>query len=180
MLILKQQNKQLKLKVTENSPEWFAFYTLPRAEKKVADRLDKLQMEFYLPLIRTMKQWSDRKKMVIEPVFKSYIFIRVKPDDIKKVLPVEGILKIISFGGLPQKIPQNQLTYLRLLLESPDEIEVQNNLRLGDRVRVIQGPLNGAEGYLSHDSPKNFRINIDIVGQSVAIYINPAYLEKVY
>ena len=161
-------------------PEWYAFYTLPRAEKKVADRLEKNKMEFYLPLIKTLKQWSDRKKMVIEPVFKSYIFVKVSITEIKKILPIEGILKVISFGDKPQKIPEDQLIYLKLLLESPDEIEVQNVLHIGDKVRVIQGPLNGAEGYLSKDSPKNFRVNIDIVGQSVVVHINPAYLEKIY
>lgn len=127
-----------------------------------------------------MKQWSDRKKMVIEPVFKSYIFVKVKKENIRKILPIEGILKVISFGSVPQKIPDDQLVYLKLLLESPEEIEVQNTLHIGDRVRVIQGALNGAEGYLSNNSPKNFSVNIDIIGQSVAVHINPAYLEKIY
>jgi transcription antitermination factor NusG len=163
----------------ENVPEWYAFYTLPRSEKKVAERLGKKNQEYYLPLIKTMKQWSDRKKMVIEPVFKSYIFVKINNQDIPKILSIEGVLKVISFGAIPQKIPEDQLNYLRLLLESPGEIEVKNIFKTGDKVRVIQGPLNGAIGYLSNDSPKNFRVNIDIVGQSVAIQINPALLEKI-
>ncbi|MCX6189611.1 MAG: UpxY family transcription antiterminator [Bacteroidetes bacterium] len=163
----------------ENSPDWFAFYTLPRAEKKVAETLELLQFEHFLPLKKTLKQWSDRKKMVIEPVFRSYIFVKVTPVNIKKVVAVEGILKVIHFGSVPQKIPENQIVFLKILLESPDEIEIQSNLQTGDKVRVSQGPLVGAEGYLMNNNAKNFVVNIDIVGHSVSIKVNPAYLEKI-
>ncbi len=167
------------MKSPEKLSEWYAFYTSPRAEKKVAEKLEKHHFEHYLPLAKTLKQWSDRKKMVTEPVFKSYIFVKVKNEDIKKVLPIEGILKVISFGNVPQKIPENQLVFLKLLLESPEEIEIHSNLQKGDKVRITQGPLNGAEGYLSNNSSKNFKINIDIVGHSISVKVNPAYLEKI-
>lgn len=167
------------MKPADNITHWYAFYTFPRAEKKVSEKLVKHGIEHYLPLMKTLKQWSDRKKMVIEPVFKSYIFIKVLQDDIKKVIPIDGILKVISFGNIPQIIPDNQIEFLRLLLESPDEIEIKSNLQSGDQVRVIQGPLSGAEGFLSETSSKNFIINIDIVGHSIAIGVNPAFLEKV-
>jgi transcriptional antiterminator RfaH len=163
----------------QNLTEWFAFYTMPRSEKKVAEKLEKHRYEYYLPLVKTLKQWSDRKKMVVEPVFKSYIFVRVSPKDINKVLPLEGILKVISFGQVPQSIPENQIAFLKLLLETPELIEIHDNLQKGDRVRVAQGALRGAEGYLVSNSSKNFRINVDIVGHSISVSINPAYLEKV-
>ncbi len=164
---------------TVNLAEWYAFYTSPRAEKKVAEKLEIQHFEHYLPLRKTLKQWSDRKKMVIEPVFKSYIFVKVTKEDIRKVIPIEGILKVISFGNIAQKIPENQLAFLKLLLESPDDIEIESNLQKGDLVRVIQGPLAGAEGYLTNNSSKNFKINIDIVGHSISIAVNPAFLEKI-
>lgn len=162
-----------------NLTYWYAFYTFPRAEKKVSEKLVKHGIEHYLPLMKTLKQWSDRKKMVIEPVFKSYIFIKVTPEDIKKVIPIDGILKVISFGNIPQSIPDDQIKFLRLLLESPDEIEISSTLQTGDQVRIIQGPLAGAEGFLSNIGSKNFKINIEIVGHSIAVAVNPAYLEKV-
>lgn len=165
--------------LTINLAEWYAFYTAPRAEKKVAEKLEKHCFDYYLPLRKTLKQWSDRKKMVVEPVFKSYIFVKVKKDDIKKILPIDGILKVINFGNIPQKIPENQVVFLKLLLESPDEIEIHSTLQKGDKVRVVQGPLSGAEGYLSSNDAKNFKINIDIVGHSIAISVNSAYLEKI-
>jgi transcription antitermination factor NusG len=166
------------LKQAEELSDWYAFYTFPRAEKKVAELLGKHNHEYYLPLIKTLKQWSDRKKIVIEPVFKSYIFVNIKEHFIKNILPLEGILKVVHFGGIAQKIPSTELNYLRLLLEYPDEIEIQNHLQEGDRVRVIQGPLAGAFGFLSHQNKKNFSINIDIIGQSIAVQIKSAYLEK--
>lgn len=164
----------------DNITHWYAFYTFPRAEKKVSEKLEKHGIEHYLPLMKTLKQWSDRKKMVVEPVFKSYIFIKVLAADIKKVLPIDGVLKVISFGNIPQRIPDNQIAFLKLLLESPDEIEISSTLQSGDKIRVIQGPLAGAEGFLCETGSKNFKINIDIVGHSIAIAVNPAYLEKIF
>lgn len=176
---LTPQRNSINLKPTDNTPFWYAFYTLPRAEKKVAEKLEKHKFEYYLPLIKTLKQWSDRKKMVIEPIFKSYIFVKVLPDEIKRVLPIDGILKIISFGHIPQSIPDSQVAFLKLLLESPDEIEISSTLQTGDKVRIIQGPLAGAEGFLGAIGSKNFKINIEIVGHSIAVAVNPAYLEKI-
>jgi transcription antitermination factor NusG len=163
----------------DNNLKWFAFYTAPRAEKKIADRLAKLNIEHYLPLLKTLRQWSDRKKMVIEPLFKSYIFIRLPEQDIRNILPVEGIIKVINFGGIPQSIPEEQLSYLKLLLENPDAIEIHNTISIGDKVKVTQGPLTGVEGVLLKNAEKNFIVNIDIVGHSVSVYINPVFLRKI-
>jgi transcriptional antiterminator RfaH len=159
--------------------KWYAFYTTPRAEKKIADRLAKAGVEYYLPLLKTLKQWSDRKKMVIEPLFKSYIFIHIPEQEIRNILPVDGIIKVINFGGIPQAIPEEQLNYLKLLLENPESIEIHNTIRVGDKVKVTQGPLTGVEGILLKNAEKNFIVNIDIVGHSVSVYINPVFLRKI-
>lgn len=167
------------MKKEDNTAHWYAFYTKPRAEKKIAERFDKAGLEYYLPLLKTLKMWSDRKKVVMEPLFRSYIFVKTPFSGIAKILHTEGIMKVIQFGGVPQSIPDEQLKYLKLLLESPEDIEINAHLQPGEKVRVTAGPLAGAEGVLVRNASRNFVVNIDIVGHSVAVSILPAYLEKV-
>lgn len=167
------------LKKEDKTERWYAFYTKPRAEKKIAERFDQNLQEYYLPLLKTLKLWSDRKKVVMEPLFKSYIFVKTTFGGIQKVLHTEGVMKVVQFGGVPQTIPEEQLKYLKMLLESPESIEIHSHLQPGERVRVTGGPLAGAEGVLVRNNARNFVVNIDIVGHSVAVRILPAYLEKI-
>lgn len=160
--------------------QWFVFYTKPRAEKKVAEKLAAKGIEHYLPLLRTLKQWSDRRKMVEEPVFKSYIFVRTTLEDIKTILVIEGILKVIQFGGNAQAVPDDQLLFLQTLLENPDLISISNELQTGTRVKIVAGPLSGIQGVLvRRGKPSVFGVNIDLVGQSVLVELPAAYLQKI-
>ena len=159
---------------------WYVFYTHPRAEKKISEKLSENRIEHYLPLLKTLKQWSDRKKIVIEPLFKSYIFIRISKEKIKQILVIEGIHHVIRFGENIAIVPDEQINYLKLLLEQPDQIEIKNQILKGDAVEIISGPLAGVKGvFVSTEKDKNFAVNIDIVGQSIIIQVPPAHLRKI-
>ena len=76
--------------------KWYAIYTKPRWEKKLAEKLEEKRIDHYLPMVKTLKLWSDRKKWVNEPLFKSYIFVHVTQD----TACVCGIHKIVTLGYL--------------------------------------------------------------------------------
>ena len=172
--------QQIKITDSTKNLHWFVYYTKPRAEKKVAEKLTAKGFEHYLPLMRTLKQWSDRRKMVEEPVFKSYIFVRTSALDIKKVLIIEGILKVIHFGGQAQAVPNEQMMFLQTLLENPDLISISQELQTGARVKIVAGPLSGIQGVLvRRGKPSLFGVNIDLVGQSVLVELPAAYLQKI-
>lgn len=157
---------------------WYAAYTKPRFEKKVAEHLAKKKINYYLPLIKTLKQWSDRKKWVEEPAFKSYIFVNVSEEDVKHLTMVDGIIKVIAFNGKPQPIPEDQIQTLQLLLNNPELIEISHSLVDGDNVEITTGPLAGIKGVITTtDSPKNVAVNINILGRSILAQI-PAYALK--
>src|ERR1700761_942522 len=109
---------------TTTTYKWYPVYTHPRAEKKASLALLSKGIETYLPLRRQLKQWSDRKKWVEEPLIKSYLFVRIAEHDQTEVLMTRGIARFIYFGGKIASMPASQIDNLKLLMMSPLELEV--------------------------------------------------------
>lgn len=131
---------------------WYLLYTKPRAEKKVAAELVLKGYEYYLPLQRTLKQWSDRKKWVEEPLFKSYIFINTALEkNFYDILNTNGVVKFVNFERHPAMVDVRELELVKRLLGEGNfhfsSIEL-NSLQLGDEVEIIAGPLIGLRGHL--------------------------------
>src|SRR3954452_20511264 len=100
----------------KENPYWFAVVTRPRWEKKIAKRLEEKGIEYYCPLNKVVKQWSDRKKVVLEPLFKSYVFIKVAEEkkwDIKKI---PGILNYVYWLGKPAQIREEEIITIKKFL----------------------------------------------------------------
>ena len=128
---------------------WYAVYTFSRAEKRVNDRLEETGIETFLPMQKTLRQWSDRKKMVEKPLISSYIFVKVVPKEFLTVKKTEGVVKIISLENKPVVIPEDQMKNLRILCNSDADVLVSDKAYLtGDLVEVIYGSLTGLRGEL--------------------------------
>src|SRR4030042_2560830 len=97
-------------------PHWYALYTHSRAEKKVAEELERQGIEHYLPLYKTLRQWSDRKKKVELPLIRSYLFVKIREKKSYPVLQTPGVMRIVSFSGRPVPIPDWQIENLRIVL----------------------------------------------------------------
>lgn len=122
---------------------WYAVYTKSRAEKKVHSELVRKQIECYLPLISVRKQWSDRIKVIEEPLLKGYILVKVSNKEYYDVLVTQGALHYVSFGGKPALIPDCQVDDLKVFMSCFNcSVEVTSErISKGDYVRVIAGPL---------------------------------------
>ena len=128
---------------------WYAVYTNSRAEKRVNDRIAELEIESFLPLQKTLRQWSDRKKMIEKPLISSYVFVKALPKDIYSVRKIDGVVKFISIQGKPVPIPEAQITNLRILCGSDAEVQVSTDFYAkGDLVEVTVGSLTGLRGEL--------------------------------
>jgi transcription antitermination factor NusG len=162
-------------------PKWYAVYTNPRAEKLVYSRLIEIGVETFLPLIKTYRKWSDRKKMVEKPLLSSYVFVKVKQKEFPLVFRTTGVVKFVSFEGQPVAIPQNQIDNLKLLINSDAEIEVTGeSFGKGDNVEVVSGSLIGLTGELINVKGKNrVVIRIDRLDQNIIITIPVTFLRKV-
>jgi transcriptional antiterminator RfaH len=158
---------------------WYPVYTNPRAEKKAAELLVQQGIEVYLPLQRQLKQWSDRKKWVEEPLIKSYIFVNITVRQQMEVLTTRGISRFIYFSGKIASMPQRQIDQLKLLLASELDLEiVDRKFEKGEQVRVIAGPLMGLTGELvSFHSQKRMILRLDHTGQVVMVQIPAVFIE---
>jgi transcriptional antiterminator RfaH len=177
--ILSQEQKTIKNTVPEN--KWYALYTRPRAEKLVFQRLVEVGIETFLPLQKTYRMWSDRKKLVEKPLLSSYVFVKTNNRNFPKVYKTNGVVKFVSFEGQPVSIPQNQIDNLRLLVDSNAEIVVSSErFDPGDNVVVINGSLIGLTGELIRIGSKNrVVVRIDRLDQNLILKIPKAFLRKV-
>ncbi|TGL78511.1 UpxY family transcription antiterminator [Leptospira yasudae] len=133
----------------ENSEvnEWYVLYTNPRAEKKLKRLFQERKIECFLPLLSKKKKWSDRWKIVEEPMYPSYIFVKISfYQDKVKVLQLPGAHHFVFYDGKPYAIPDEDLNLVKSFLETyPDkiQIEIQEKLSPGKKVLIQEGPFTG-------------------------------------
>jgi transcription antitermination factor NusG len=151
---------------------WYAVYTRPRHEKKIYARLKQENIETFLPLQTTIRQWSDRKKKVSEPLFSCYVFVYISSKDYYKILNVNGVVRYITFNGKAVSIPEKQIMLIRRLLEQEIEVEESKEpLPKGARVEIRFGPLAGLTGELLENAGKK-RVIIRIEEINKALLVN--------
>ena len=129
-------------------PKWYAVYTRSRAEKKLYSLLTQKGIESFLPLRKTLKIYSDRKKWVEEPLLRSYILVRVSEKDYYNVLNTAGAVKYVCFEGKAASIPDAHIVALQNFVNNrPKDLEIEmGELAPGEMMEVIDGPLKGTQG----------------------------------
>ena len=160
---------------------WFALYVKSRTEKKVAAELSYQGIDHYLPLQKVLKQWSDRKKWVEEPLFRSYIFVNITQADHYNVLNVFGAVKYITFEGKAVAIPNQQIEAIRYFLDEKDPENLEDlHWEKGQKVEVISGSLTGLVGELVEVKGKH-KVNVEIesVGSSILLQIPKSKLRVI-
>ena len=165
----------------DENPQWYAVYTRSRSEKRIAERLMKNGIEAYVPLQKVLHQWSDRKKWVEEPLIRSYVFVRILPDQYYDVLNTPGAVRYIFFSGKPATIPDRQIDLLKLIIgQNVDAIQIPNTIQPGTLVKVISGPLSGLVGEMIHPAGKhNVVVRIDHLDHAISLTISPGLLERI-
>jgi len=175
-----EENSKSVTKAEKPDKHWYAIYTHSRAEKRVESRLAENGIETYLPLQKTLRQWSDRKKMIEKPLISSYVFVRVTPKDFFTVRTTDGVVKFIMLQGKPVVIPEVQITNLRILCGSDVEVAVSSDVYAkGDMVEVIYGSLTGLRGELIRVGRKH-KVVIRIIqpGMNLTVDIKTTSIRK--
>lgn len=152
---------------------WFAVYVKSRTEKKVAVEFQKLGIDHFLPLIKELRQWSDRRKWIEAPLFRSYIFVQIEQKDYFKVLQAQGATRYITFEGKAVPIPPQQIEAIKYYLNGKDhEIIDDTAWEKGKKVEIISGSLIGLTGELVEVKGKyKVKVEIEAVGRSILIEI---------
>jgi len=154
-------------------PNWFALSTKARHEKKVYSQLVQKGITSYLPLQTFHRRWSDRYKKVQEPLFSCYIFVKIALRDRLQVLQTDGVVRFVSFNGIPATIPEDQIEAIKTILDHNLQIERVDYLTPGQKIEVIQGPLKGIKGILAEvKNSRRLVIRIDSIMQAISIDID--------
>ncbi|MCO5936074.1 UpxY family transcription antiterminator [Mucilaginibacter sp. RB4R14] len=170
----------MALTVSSSDLKWYPVYTHPRAEKKAYAALTEKGVEAYLPLNRKLKQWSDRKKWVEEPLLKSYIFVRIAHHEQAAVLMTKGIARFIYFSGKVAAMPDRQINDLKLLLTSSLELEVtEEDLQPGEKITIKAGPLKGITGeIIAYRSQKQLLLRLNNLGCSIIVNVAASLINR--
>ncbi|HEX2967842.1 MAG TPA: UpxY family transcription antiterminator [Bacteroidales bacterium] len=181
---LQERETSQEVKILKNGAveeKWYALYTKPRAEKQVYQRLVEANLESFLPLQKTIRVWSDRKKLVEKPLLTSYVFVRTNYKSFPLIYQMIGVVKFVTFEGKPVSIPQRQIDNLRLIIDSDAEVEVTTGiLATGDNVEVVNGSLIGLTGELIKIGTHNrVVVRIDRLDQNLILKIPKAFLRKI-
>ncbi len=145
--------------------KWYAVYTKPRCEKKVADLLVKKGIENYCPLNKVQKQWSDRKKIILEPLFTSYVFVRIGANEQLTVRKTNGILNFVYWLSKPAIIKDDEIDTIKRFLNDYSYIRLEKvTVNLKDTVRIITGPFMEQEGQVISIKSKSVKIILPSLG----------------
>jgi transcription antitermination factor NusG len=164
------------------SPCWYAIQTWPQHERKVAAEFQRKDIEVFLPLLSSKRQWSDRRQVVQLPLFPSYVFVRIghEPSARIPVLRTNGVTGFVGIRGRGVSIPDSEIESVRLLLTRGVTFQQHPFLDVGQRVRIRGGSLDGVEGVLlaKHDD-LSLLVSIKIIQRSLAVRVAGYRIERI-
>ena len=144
---------------------WYVIYTRPRWEKKIAAILDQKGIENYCPLNKVERKWSDRKKTILEPLFKGYIFIKIEETKKWDIKQIDGIVNYVYWLGKPARVRQSEINNIKFFLNEFTSVEVINSkIVIKDAVIINEGILMNYKGMVIDVFGNKARVQIDSLG----------------
>lgn len=161
-----------------NSHHWRAIYVKSRSEKLVAQRLLNKGIDVYCPLQTKIKQWSDRRKKITEPLFRSYVFVRHSEAQALEVLMTSGVVGIVKWLGKPAEIQNKEIDSIREFLQNYENIELKSfdNYHQGDEVHIEYGPMAGNFGMVVRQSKHKVVLYIEQLGLALRAEVPKSHL----
>ena len=139
--------------------KWYAVYTKPRREKKIAEQLFKIGIENYCPLNRVQRQWQDRKKIIYEPLFTSYVFLHVEDLFLSEVRKVDGIINFVYWLKKPLVIRDEEIDLVKKFLNDYENVKLEKVLvNVDDKVRILSGAFMNEEGNVISINEKSVKL----------------------
>ena len=160
--------------------QWHAVFTRVRWEKKVSDVLTKRNIENYCPVNRVERQWADRKKIVMEPLFTSYVFVNVTPAQHIQLLRTDGVINLVYWLGKPAVIKEHEIQMIQRFLSEHTDVSIEKiNVNVNDRVRVVSGPLMNHEGHVLAVKTNTVKIFLPCMGFAMSAEVEIGKVEIV-
>ena len=159
---------------------WYVIYTRPRWEKKIALVLQEKGIENYCPLNKVTKQWTDRKKTVLEPLFKGYIFVCADENNKWDIKNIDGIINYIYWLGKPAVVREDEIITIKKFLNEFKDVKVIDlNAVVNDKVQIKQGVMMNYKGIVLEIMGNKAKVLITGMGIELAAFFETKNLEKI-
>jgi transcription antitermination factor NusG len=159
--------------ITDPKKKWHAVYVSSRTEKKITDLLNNKGIEAYVPIIKTMRQWSDRKKMVELPLLNGYVFVKINSAENEKVMQTRGVVNFVRSEGKIAVIRDVEIERLKQLVELGYHLEatsINKKYNEGDKIKISSGVLKGIEGFVVKTKENNqIEVLLESIGQCIRV-----------
>jgi transcription antitermination factor NusG len=153
---------------------WYAVYTKARCEKKVHIMFEQKGLESYCPLTKVSRQWSDRVKVVEEPLFKSYVFVKVNDEEKSEVRLTDGVVNFVYWLGKPAVIKEAEITIIKKFLNEHAQVRAEKiDVQPNQRVKITAGVLMGREGVVMKRFGNKIVISLDNIGYRLVAELTP-------
>ncbi len=148
----------------DNGKNWFVIQTKPRNEKKVHEQISQKNIDVFLPLIQTIRIWSDRKKKIFVPLFPGYIFVLGNETERQRAISqTYGAIKYVMYQKRPAIVSPKEIENIKLSLQAPEKIKIEDKQIIqGDLVEITSGLFKGLTGYIL-EIRGNYKIIVNIL-----------------
>lgn len=167
----------------EVTKKWFAVYTKPRWEKKVNTTLIRKGVECWCPLQKVERQWTDRKKIIEDPLFKSYVFVKIdEPSERLNVLTTDGVLNFVHYLGKPAIIKDEEIELIKSYLAEVDAkitVSSAEGFKEETKVRINYGVFMDNTGTVVRGGRKKVYVKLESLGQVMTVEFSAQYLTPV-
>ncbi len=168
--------------MTDETGKWYAIHTRSRFEQKVYDGISGKSIEVFLPKIQVMSRRKDRRKKIMVPLLPGYVFVKtaLEAQEYLSILKTVGVVQLIGFKGKPVPANDDEIQSLMILNGTDRTVQNREFMKIGDRIRIMDGPLKGLTGfYLRHKGQGDkVVVSIDLLNRSLEIDIEDWALEK--
>lgn len=159
---------------------WIAVYTRPRWEKKVSQLLTNQNIENYCPLNKVVRQWSDRKKIVLEPLFTSYVFVNTSMEEYLSIRKTDGVINFVYWLGKPAVIKSSEIDSIKSFLSDYTDVELEKiDVNVNEEVKIIHGPLFSMKGKVIEVQFNYVKVMLPSIGYSLVAKVPKSHIAKV-
>ncbi|TWI81432.1 transcription antitermination factor NusG [Lacibacter cauensis] len=159
---------------------WYAVYTKPRWEKKICQQLERKGLVYYCPMTKVRRKWSDRYKVIEEPLFKSYVFVHVNEAEKPRIRLTDGVVNFLYWNGKPAVIKEAEIAMIRKFLNEYKDVEARPiQLAEGQKVRVKSGLLMDTEGIVIKVTNNKAYVLLESLGYELSAQFEKGNLEPV-
>lgn len=160
--------------------KWYAVYTRPKWERKVTQIMAMKKIEAYCPLNKVQKQWTDRKKIILEPLFHSYVFIYTTPAEHSIIKASDGVINFVYWLGSPAVIRDEEIEAIRDFIEEHENVTVEKAVvGINDRIVITSGALIDSEGEVIEIKSKTVKVYLPSLGYQLLAEVDKSSIKVI-